>query len=32
MTDDPGWTPAGAVRFDTALDFVADHLTEDSPE
>jgi hypothetical protein len=32
MTDYPGWTPAGAVRFDTALDFVADHLTENSPE
>ena len=26
MTDFPGWDANGPVRFDTALDFLADHL------
>jgi len=32
MTDFPGWTADGAVRFDTALDFLVDHVqAQDSP-
>ena len=31
MTDVPGWAPDGAVRFDEALDFLADRLITEHP-